>query len=285
MLELEKMASRHLTGANYVTSINGMIHPDRIMTDHDFLYILDGTWEIMEGDQTYQLKSDDLLILCAGRHHFSKKLCNPGNRHMYLHVQPTKLESFFMANQSLDAPKHMEKAEHIFLCPTLIHCQNHYKIRDYFHEIITCHWSKDQERENRLTLLFNLLICELAEIESGSAKYKIQDTMVEEIIHRIHITPQSFLTLSKIAKEHFICARTINNRFKAVYGKTFHSCQMEIHLDMVRQYLLSHPHSKLHEAALNFGFYDEFHLSKAFKAQFGLSPNQYKKSTNSPLDK
>jgi AraC-like DNA-binding protein len=274
MLELEKMAARQLTGANYVTSINGMVHPDRIMTDHDFLYMLDGSWEIIEENQRYQLKSDDLLILCAGRHHFGETLCNPGNRHMYLHVSPTKQESLFS----------MDKGESIFPCPTLIHCQNHLKVRDYFNQIISCYWLKDQERENRLTLLFNLMLCEVAEIITGSHAEKAKDAMVEEILYRIRITPQSFLSLSDIAKDYFICGRTLNNRFKAVYGKTFHACQMEIHLDMVRQYLLSHPHSKLHEAALNFGFYDEFHLSKAFKAQFGLSPSHYKKSTSNTYE-
>ena len=51
---------------------------------------------------------------------------------------------------------------------------------------------------------------------------------------------------------------------------------METKLEMVRQFLLSQPDTKLREAAVNYGFYDEFHLSKAFKKQFGLSPSQYR---------
>ena len=42
MLNLEEMADRRITGANYITSVNGMVHPNRIMDVHDFLYILDG---------------------------------------------------------------------------------------------------------------------------------------------------------------------------------------------------------------------------------------------------
>lgn len=51
MLNLEEMADRRITGANYITSVNGMVHPNRIMDVHDFLYILDGEWEIFEEDQ------------------------------------------------------------------------------------------------------------------------------------------------------------------------------------------------------------------------------------------
>ena len=100
--------------------------------------------------------------------------------------------------------------------------------------------------------------------------------MVEEILHRIHTTPQTFFSASELASDYYICERTLNNRFRAACGKSLHTCQMEIHLEMVRQFLLSQPHTKLREVALNFGFYDEFHLSKSFKKQFGLSPAQYK---------
>lgn len=93
MVLLEKMGMHTISSGNYVTSVNGMIHPDRIMKEHDFLYMLDGSWEICEDHETYQMQTNDLLILPAGRHHYGQKLCNPGNRHMYLHVQPTPAES------------------------------------------------------------------------------------------------------------------------------------------------------------------------------------------------
>ena len=48
MLSLEKMSPRTITSANYITSVNGMLHPTRMMSEHDFLYILDGTWEVIE---------------------------------------------------------------------------------------------------------------------------------------------------------------------------------------------------------------------------------------------
>lgn len=72
MLNLEEMADRRITGANYITSVNGMVHPNRIMDVHDFLYILDGEWEIFEEDKAYHLSKDDLLILSAGRHHYGQ---------------------------------------------------------------------------------------------------------------------------------------------------------------------------------------------------------------------
>ena len=41
---------------------------------------------------------------------------------------------------------------------------------------------------------------------------------------------------------------------------------------MVYQALQNNTDLTLKEAAVNFGFYDEFHLSRAFKKKFGVAP-------------
>jgi AraC-like DNA-binding protein len=45
-------------------------------------------------------------------------------------------------------------------------------------------------------------------------------------------------------------------------------------LEMVRQYLSDHPYETLANAARSYGFYDEFHLGKAFKKKYGYSPKR-----------
>ena len=102
------------------------------------------------------------------------------------------------------------------------------------------------------------------------------DPMIEEIIRLIHSTPQTFFTAGEIASRYYVCERTLNNRFHKYCTKTFPAFQMETKLEMVRQFLLTQPDTKLREAAINYGFCDEFHLSKAFKKHFGLSPSQYR---------
>ena len=37
------------------------------------------------------------------------------------------------------------------------------------------------------------------------------------------------------------------------------------------------PDLKLHEISAAFGFHDEFHMSKAFKQKYGISPQEYRK--------
>lgn len=273
MLFLEKMAPRTITGANYITSVNGMIHPDRILPEHDFLYILDGSWEVLEDGETYELHKDDLLILAAGRHHYGQKYCNPGNRHMYFHVLPTPDESARNKASSLSPAK---PDSFCFPCNTLVHCQHDPLVRQYFQELIAAFWSEDPEKKNRLYLLFNLLLCEFSKLSSCTGDAPHPDAMIEEIGHQIRSNPQIFYSAQEIADSYFICPRTLNNRLKKLCGKTFYTFQMDIKLEMVRQFLMYQPDAKLREVAVNFGFCDEFHLSKIFKKHFGQPPSKFR---------
>ena len=272
MLLLEKMAHRRITSANYITSVNGMVHPDRILAEHDFLYMLDGEWELIEDGHIYEMHRDDLLILSAGRHHRGEKLCNPGNRHMYFHVLPTAAET----GEKNDMEE-MESSK--FLpCHTLLHCRHHPHIRMYFEELISVFWSDSPEKLCRLSLLFNLLLCEIAELHTVSGDRQPSDPLVEEVCRQIQSNPQTFYTAGEMAEAHFICARTLNNRFRKACQKTFYAYQMETRLEMAGHFLTHQPEATLHEAAVNFGFYDEFHLSRAFKKHFKVSPSQFRKS-------
>lgn len=276
----EKMVLHRITGANYVTNVNPTLHPDRIMPEHDFLYMLDGTWEIYEEGTPYELKSGDLLILSAGRHHYGRTPCNPGNRHMYIHALPTDGECGHSAGgppEALQGQSAMDNPETLFFFPTLLHCRANPRIQQCFHEIITAGWTHTPEQQNRLSLLFSLLLCEIAELMALSPRQAAPDPLVEEICRQVRTTPQIFFSAGEIASAHFICERTLNNRFCKACGKTFYAFQMETKLEMVRQFLLSQPQAKLHEAALNYGFYDEFHLSKAFKKRFGMAPSEYRR--------
>jgi len=52
-ISLPVTADYRIESANYITCINPMLHPNRIMEYHDFLYIIEGEWEIIENDIVY----------------------------------------------------------------------------------------------------------------------------------------------------------------------------------------------------------------------------------------
>lgn len=280
---------RQIASANYITMINPTLHPDRIMPEHDLLYMLDGTWEIAEeqedghGRSIWQMQTNDLLLLPAGRHHYGTSLCSPNNRHMYIHVTPLFKE--LEMNRTIPFPQEAssshpcpapDSSKHPHTFHSLIHCQNNPDIRKIFEEIISKSWEQSSFQDDKLSLLLNLLFCELLEQQEKPVQTGSYKNIAAEAARLIQTTPQTFFTGKDLADHFYVCERTLTNQFKKNYGKTLYAYQMDVKLEMVREFLITQPNVKLHETALNFGFCDEFHLSRTFRKKYGISPSQYR---------
>jgi AraC-like DNA-binding protein len=53
---------------------------------------------------------------------------------------------------------------------------------------------------------------------------------------------------------------------------------MDYKLDRIANLLKARSYIGLKNLAINFGFYDEFHLSSSFKKKFGVSPGRFGKN-------
>ncbi|MDE6220165.1 MAG: helix-turn-helix transcriptional regulator [Lachnospiraceae bacterium] len=266
----ELSSQRRIVEANYNTFVNPLLHPNRVMQLHDFLYILDGDWEIaLEYDEDckiFPVRKDDLIILPAQVHHYGTQLCSPNSRNMYLHVEP--LPGDFAVGQA----GCREIGENVVLLPTVIHCGSNIEINRYFSEMIAVCWKDTLHKSNRLSCLFDLLLCEISEQESATVINSKCGAFVNEIAHFLRSNPEIFYSVSDIARQFYVSEKTLNKRFKTVYNRTFYAWQMDQKLDMVYQSLHNNADITLKETAVNFGFYDEFHLSRAFKKKFGVAP-------------
>lgn len=130
-------------------------------------------------------------------------------------------------------------------------------------------------KEEKLSLLFRLFLCELLE-QQDKAPEAASRNLAEEASRLIQKSPQTFFTGKELAERFYVCERTLSNQFRKTYGKTLYTYQMDVKLEMVRQFLLTQPNVKLHETALNFGFCDEFHLSRTFRRKYGIAPGRYR---------
>lgn len=74
----------------------------------------------------------------------------------------------------------------------------------------------------------------------------------------------------------FVNPKTLNNAMHKKVGMPFYTYEKQQKLKMVAVQLKAEPEVKLSQIATAFGFYDEFHMSKAFKQMFGISPRDYR---------
>ena len=250
-------ARRTVSEANINFYATPFVHPRRKMKEYDFIYLLDGEWKIGQNEEVFHLKKDSLLILTAGEKHYGVTPCTPKTKTMYFHV------SFDEADEK-DIPSP-------FAIDSLTDAASNRRIKKVFYEIVTARLSED---ERRASVLFDLLLCELT---SGARRTK-GEALGDEIKSIIQKSPERFFSNEELAKACGVSVKTAESKFKALFGVTIHQYILHFKTEAAISYFKSFPEMSVKEVAYNLGFYDEYHFSKQFKKQTGLSPSEYKRS-------
>lgn len=238
------------------------LHPDRILPEHDLIFLEEGEWEIWEEDVSYRLQPGDVLLLFAGRHHFGRQGCAPGTRTMFLHVTGCPGDVFAAEPQ-------VEAQGGIYL-PSFIHCRKVPAVQGYFRQLIQVYWSEDANRDLRLAALFQLLLCELSSALQQTDNPRRQLALAVQNL--LQVDSQGTLDIHALARRFQVTPRSLRYAFTQEIGMPIHRYHLNLRLDMAMNMLRTDGHFSLRELAEAFGFYDEFHFSRAFKQRFGVAP-------------
>ncbi len=243
---------------NYPTPV---MHPNRILDEHDLIYIRRGAWEIGQEGETFLAREGDVLILSAGFSHYGVSPCCAGTGTMYIHVQPT-------GGDVGGAPALAQTAEGVSLRS---HIRTHGSacVKNCFEQII---YAVSRADAALASAYFDVLLCELHRYLQPNEKKQL----AEQIRERITLADR-MLTNEEIARSLNIGVKTCETAFKNTYGMTIHRYVMESRVEQAKFYLLNHPTMKLSEIAATLGFYDEFHLSRHFKRFCRVSPSLFRR--------
>ncbi len=247
---------RQVTEANINYYATPFVHPSRKMEEHDFIYMLEGEWKLGQGEESYTIKKDNLLILGAQMLHFGISPCASGTKTMYFHVEHKDGD---IINQS----------DNYNALDSLIDVSVNYNIKKIFQQIVNAKLSGADQKAN---LLFDLLIFELTQLDG--IVYK--EHLGEKIKNLIHQSPEKFWGNNELAQELGVSVKTAENKFKSLFGVTIHQYILHYKVEQAISYFKNFPEMQMKEIAYNLGFYDEYHFSKQFKKITGLSPSEYK---------
>lgn len=236
---------------------------DRVLPYHDLIYLVDGGWSFTEENREYPLAKDDVLLLAAGRHHFNRLPCQSGTRTFCLHI-------------TCESGDRSANPDAVML-PSQLHIRAAQTVRSYFKEIVSVYWTQDAYREQKLSALVSLLLLSLLEAHQQAAG---EEDLASKAIALIMASPHQRLQTNTAAQTLFVSPKTLNNAMKRKVGVPFYAYQKSRKLEMAAMQLELEPELKLREIAAAFGFYDEFHMSKAFKQKYGVSPQEYRQLKN-----
>ena len=233
---------------------------DRTLKYHDFIYILEGKWAITEDQKNYPLEKGDVLLLAAGKHHYTSMPCQAGTRTFCMHISCEDGD--------------LEEREENIAIPTLLHLRRDQNIKRYFEDIVTIYWSESAYKQERLSALVELLMWELKNAYLQSSH---NDTdLADQAIELIASSPHRRFKVEEAAQMLFVSEKTLNNAMRQKTGMPFYAYQKNMKLEMAASQIKMEPEMRISEIASALGFYDQFHFSKAFKEKFGVSPQNYK---------
>lgn len=253
---LDKTNKRIIGSCNFNQHIKSR-HPDRILTEHDLLYVREGSWSVTQDDIDYPLHAGDLILLQSGHHHLGKSECESIVKTSYIHFNACALDSI---GSEKDTPWNA------YAFPMVMHCAHNPMIEKYFNRVIYSFWDDDIYQKEKAALYLELLLCEL------SSTVARKQCIADEIKMYIRRTPGRFISGEEFARMYSCSARTIAAKFKESTGISLHAWQMQLKCRMADELMQYEPTITLKEVAATYGFYDEYHFGKCFKKIMGRSP-------------
>lgn len=261
---------RKIDMCSKISFSDNIAHPDRILPFHDLVYVISGGFNVFVENELIESREGDIMFLPANKRHYPK--CNnlKNSSCYYIHFSYNSND-----NTTFNTP---DKIDESYYCiPSKLSFKDNTKLSYYFNELSSLF---NIENNNYNSKIANSILSRiLSEIDLEINKIdKFQyNTLTQDIIKILEENIKSKITIDDLAKTLNFSPRTIQKHFKLNTGKTIHEYNLELKLNNSKFFLISYPNIKLKEIATMFGFYDEFHYSKAFKSIFGISPNNYRK--------
>ena len=242
---------RQISAANYIYYADGCPHPDRIMQEHDFVYMINGEWEILQNEVPFTAMNDDVFILHADQHHSGNKNCTPAPA-PYTFISPA-------LHRILSSAMHPSPGSTL---PPLIHCSSFPASSCLFQELISVRLSPSPNKDRKINALFGFTT---PEPRTPAPKIHTHKTpLLTQAITLTAQNPKNFTKQPTWLSSSASAQKTLNQPPGSL-RKTFYQYQMEEKIHLVQQFLLDYPDSKLQTVAPQLRLLRRIPLNKIFK--------------------
>jgi AraC-like DNA-binding protein len=229
--------------------------------------MVQGSWSVLLEHEEFFINQGDIIFLPAGIAHCGLEPCKANARTIFIHFSMEK------SDQKITYPvkERIDKIPESFVVTSISHDNGN--VFALFQGIARIFQSNVPLRELRCRALLDLLFAELCDIYRGD--FIRRDFVIEKLVEYMVDHPEKFFSIAELAGKAILSERSLTRRFRMETGKTVHQYQIDYKLDRIANLLKTRSFTGLRDLALNFGFYDEFHLSSSFKKKFGVSPGYF----------
>lgn len=246
---------------------------------YEFYLFLEGDTEIVIDTNKYKLQRGDMILIPPKVNHYPIN----NNKNLYSRFVFWISEEYF--NKLLGISRDYgylinfvkEKKKYIFHNDVITFNTIQSKIIQLIEEINSNRFGRDTKISisvSDLLLYLNRMVYE----ENNSYLQKGDVDLYQNIINYIEEHLDEELPLERIAKEFYLSKYYVCHLFKKNTGISVHKYIIKKRLEECKNAILSN--ITIGEAYLMFGFKDYSSFYRAFKKEYGLSPNDFKNMYN-----
>ena len=280
---------------NDVSYGEGLCYADRIIYDHEFIFLLDGSAIAEYNGEKYHLTRSNLLYLRPNVvHHLEVE---PGG-HFRAHCVhfdwfPIDERLNFTAEQLYIFPRNTDEERAFieqlkqrpayeisdFYLPTLLRDLDYDVIAPLFQELYYYFCRHDLRSQLRQRALFLQIISELLGTQltgEGVVRNHSRQKTISDAIRYMQAHFSEPITTPLLAAKTGLSPKYFGVLFKEMTGMAVHDYLLDIRIREAKRLLLSSPAS-LAEISQMVGIDDVFYFTKLFKRHEGITPGKYRR--------
>ena len=239
------------------------MHSHHFHDIYEIYYMVSGRCQYLIDDREYEINMGDVVLIPEGVVHKTKYGEKPHRRLLIecsIHFIPETLRERITSS--------------VFLCRSSRETQQIYELL----QKIEAEYKRDDFlTQESLKSYMSLLFITLARSENTIGLGETKNPIISKAVSYIRSNFNSDITLSEVAKSHFISPEHLSRTFKKEMGVGFSDFLTLVRLQKAENLLKKRDDKSISEIAYSCGFNDSNYFSDKFKKAYGISPLQYSK--------
>lgn len=282
--------SPYIRHANYSTIVAPFLISERIIYDHELIYVMDGMCEITVSGENYTVKKGDFVFFPPDVPHELRSIGDTPFVQPHIHFDAVYGDKSERTPISFKAKNKMSAEElSLIQANAFDDCHIPYVFRPtqkdeflrLFFEIIEIF----REKKRGYTILYKVKMLELFEliyrqfekISPFDERDDVGRGDTSSIKSYIDANYRQIITLDRLSMQFFVNKYTLLRSFKEQYGMGIISYYRAMRLEYAKKCLLK-TNLSVTEISESLNFTDVYTFSRFFKSYTGISPREYRKS-------
>lgn len=245
--------------------------------DLRLFYVVDGDLQIRKEKGFFHLSKSDLLLIG------SEESIEIMENQLSAEDMQSSDRRFMLAMLSIDYFR-LCSMQDTFVLKFHVNSQDdtgykYTQLRDQMQNLLMAHVAQEEAGRYKETgyfyLVLDTLLSQFTSEQSGSSSGQDRNDQVTKILHYIHMNYAENLGLGEVAEHLYLSVSSVSRLFQKVTGEKFSVYVKNVRMTHVKRELEETDHS-ITKIAVDNGFSTPSALNKIFKAEFGVTPTEYR---------